>query len=780
MSISLITATSLTACFDGSDNNNDSSVTPTPTPTPTPSPMVESNFTRVSSFLVCSQLDETCNTDDETAAEIVAASTDGETLIYSNSPNESLGFVDISDVNNPVGLGELDLEGEPTSVSVFEDYAVVALNTSENFVTVSGILVVVDIATQSVVAQYPLNGQPDSIAVSPSGQYLAVVIENERDEDLEETDGAPPQAPAGELVVFDINSDPSTWTQQTVELTGLNALFPTDPEPEYVDINEDDIAVVTLQENNHIVLVDLATKTITADFSAGTVDLVNIDTTEEDPAVISLTESDSDIPREPDGVTWISTSHFVTADEGDLDGGSRGFTIYDTEGNIVFTSGNSLDHLAVRYGHYPDGRSGNKGNEPENAEFAYYDNTPYLFVNSERSSLVFVYDVTDPTAPTLKQTLPAAAGPEGSLAIPSRNLLIAASEVDDRGDKLRSVLNIYQLEEDAPSAYPTLESVDVNGLPIAWGALSGLAASASDADVLYSIEDSFYASNRIFTINTSTQPAQITAATPILDSNGVFASLTAADLAEDDTARNTTFDLIDLEAMINDDDTVNIDPEGIAVASDGGFWIASEGSGTIDDAEDRPINSLNFIFKTDAQGVIENVFTLPEAINDIQVRFGFEGVTEYDSEVYVAFQRAWGGEDEPRIGILNPTTGEWRFVFYPLDERESQNGGWVGLSDIVSIGNGEMLVLERDNQGGPDAAIKRIYSIDVTNAEEGDTLEKTLVRDLMTDLAAPGGLIYEKVEGLTVDGNGNAYIVNDNDGVDDNSGEVQLINLGTL
>ena len=48
-------------------------------------------------------------------------------------------------------------------------------------------------------------------------------------------------------------------------------------------------------------------------------------------------------------------------------------------------------------------------------------------------------------------------------------------------------------------------------------------------------------------------------------------------------------------------------------------------------------------------------------------------------------------------------------VFYPLDDVESQYGGWVGLSDITNVGEGEYLVLERDNQGGPDAAIKRIY-----------------------------------------------------------------------
>ena len=213
------------------------------------------------------------------------------------------------------------------------------------------------------------------------------------------------------------------------------------------------------------------------------------------------------------------------------------------------------------------------------------------------------------------------------------------------------------------------------------------------------------------------------------------------------------------------------------------FGFASEGAGTLTDTEDRPLEKLNFIFKTDAQGVIEDVITLPEAVNDLQIRFGFEGIAEYDGKAYVAFQRAWEGEDNPRIGIYDVADESWSFVFYELDPRESQDGGWVGLSDITSLGGGQFLILERDNKGGPDAAIKRLYLVDVDSEAAGDTItaaEKTLVRDLMADLAAPGGLTYEKIEGLAVLPNGDVYIVNDNDGVDDNSGETQLINLGDI
>ncbi|ARU54965.1 alkaline phosphatase-like protein [Oleiphilus messinensis] len=753
----------LTACNDDDDNN-------------------DTYFNRVSTFPICQQIDSNCNTDETTVAEIVAASSDGMTLIYTDSQLENLGFVDISDPANPKPMGTVALSGEPTSVAVNGDYALAAINTSENFVNVSGELAVINVPGQNLVTTIQLGGQPDSIAVSPDKSYAVVVIENERDEDLGE--GIPPQMPAGGLIIIDMQGEPGQWTTRSVDMTGLAAKFPEDPEPEYVDINADNVAVITLQENNHIVLVNLVDGSIVNHFSAGTVNLTQIDTTEEDPALISLTETQNNIPREPDGVTWLSTELFATADEGDMDGGSRGFTIFNTAGEVVYAPGNALEHVVVSHGHYPDARSGNKGNEPENVDFGKFGGKDYLFVASERSSVVFVYDIDNASQAQLKQVLPASVAPEGLLALPSRNLLIAASEEDARGDKIRSALNIYQYNGSTP-AYPTIKSTNrADGTPIPWSALSGLAADPNDNNVVYSIQDSFYQQSRIFKLDVSQKPAMLVEDIVLKDVNDVLASLSVvqlddAQVAADDDTRVSVFDEADLAAMINSDKTVNLDPEGIAVASDGGFWVASEGSGTMGETN-RPINSLNMILKTSAAGTIERVITLPEAVNAVQLRFGFEGVTEADGKVYVAFQRAWNGEDNARIGIFDLASSTWSFLFYPLDPRESQAGGWVGLSDLTALGNGEFLVLERDNQGGPDAAIKRLYRINLSDLNDGDVISKTLVDDLMDNLAAAGGHIPEKIEGAAVLGNGDVLIVNDNDGVDDSSGETQLINLGNI
>lgn len=187
---------------------------------------------------------------------------------------------------------------------------------------------------------------------------------------------------------------------------------------------------------------------------------------------------------------------------------------------------------------------------------------------------------------------------------------------------------------------------------------------------------------------------------------------------------------------------------------------------------------MNMVIKTDAYGTIEQVFTLPDDINARQIRFGFEGIAESGGKVYVAFQRPGTGEDHPRIGVLDPADGRWTFYFYPLEEVASPNGGWVGLSDLTALGNGEFLVIERDNQAGPDAAIKRLYTFAVEDLAESEIIRKTLVRDLMDDLRQPEGLILEKIEGSAVTRDGTLYVMNDNDGIDDSNGETQLLNLG--
>ena len=91
LAASLALSTLLVACGGGSD---DAPAVPSVAASVSDTTQF---FNRVATFAVCEQLGSSCEAREETAAEIVAASTDGMTLIYTNSPKDEVGFVDITD-----------------------------------------------------------------------------------------------------------------------------------------------------------------------------------------------------------------------------------------------------------------------------------------------------------------------------------------------------------------------------------------------------------------------------------------------------------------------------------------------------------------------------------------------------------------------------------------------------------------------------------------------------------------------------------------------------------
>lgn len=158
----------------------------------------------------------------------------------------------------------------------------------------------------------------------------------------------------------------------------------------------------------------------------------------------------------------------ITNANGDTDGdmdldvlyayGARSFTIWDADGNLVWDSGDDLEKriasiLPANFNannddNEIDARSDDKGPEPEAIEIGVIGATTYAFVGVERVGGVFVYDITNPVAPSYvtyfndrnfdaDPTTRAAGnlGPEGLDFIPAAesptgaNLLAVASEV---------------------------------------------------------------------------------------------------------------------------------------------------------------------------------------------------------------------------------------------------------------------------------------------------------------------------------------------------------------
>ncbi|MCX8293053.1 esterase-like activity of phytase family protein [Phyllobacterium sp. 0TCS1.6A] len=700
-------------------------------------------FNRIASFPVIDNLPESADRSKPTSAEIITASEDGMTLVYSDSPNEAIGFVDITDAAHPKPGGQHKVDGEPTSVAIVGGNIFAAINTSKDKANPSGKLEIIDLASKKSVLSCDLGGQPDSVAISPDKSFAAIAIENERDE--EQNEGALPQLPSGNLKIFALKDGlPDCAAAKTVDLTGIAEIAPEDAEPEFVSINAGNQIAVTLQENNHIAIVDAASGKIASHFSAGAVDLDGIDTGKD--GALRFDGSIKGALREPDAVKWLDEERLVTANEGDYKGGSRSFTIFTKDGKVAYESGASLEHRIAAAGHYPDKRN-KKGVELEGAEVGRFGETNYLFVASERASIVGVYKDTK-AEPEFVQLLPSGVGPEGILAIPSRNLLVTANETDlveDGG--ARAHVMVYELKEQAPN-YPQIVSEATGDVPLGWGALSGLSADAEKPGRLHAVADSFYsAAPTIFTIEADRSPARITQALPVTRGGAAAQKL---------------------------------DLEGITTDGDGGYWLANEG----DAAKLVPHAILN----VNAKGEIKQEIALPAELLAHQTRFGLEGITRVgegdDAVLWMAIQREWSDDEKGFTKLLRYDIKDksWSAVAYPLDKTDA---GWVGLSEITAH-DGQLYLIERDNQIGGKAANKRLYRValeelkPVKLGEKLPVAKKALAHDFLGDLKGTNGYVAEKLEGFAIDADGNGFAVTDNDGVDDSSGETLFFNIGKV
>ena len=698
----------------------------------------ENNFNRIASFPTYQNIPAGEDRNKETSAEIIDVTADGMTLIYTDSPLNAVGLIDIKNPNKPAPLGNIKVDGEPTSVVVIGKTAYVGVNTSKSYTNPSGKLAVIDIDSRSIKMTCDIGGQPDSLAAARDGSFISIAVENERDEDLNK--GEIPQLPAGNLVMFNVaNNTADCSSKKVVSLIGLAEIGSDDPEPEFVDINSRGETVITMQENNHIAIVDRKGQVI-SHFSAGTVDLYNIDATDERGALI-FNETQKGRLREPDAVKWLDDDHIAIANEGDYHGGSRGWTIFDKSGRVVYESNTSFEQEIIKIGHYPDKRSDAKGVEPESVTTGVFNNTPFVFIGAERASVVGVYDVRNIKQPILRQLLPSGVGPEGYVTIPKRNLLVSANEkdlIEDGG--ARSHVMIYEYQN-KPAVYPHLTSAGMKDLT-GWGAISGMVAD--DNGMIYAVNDSFYGYQpTIFKIDPKTKPARIV-----------------------DVIRVTR----------KGRPAQKLDMEGITLDGKGGFWIASEGR------TDRLVPHA--LYNVNAKGEIKKEIAFPAELLAVEKRFGSEGVTRIGDVLWIAIQREWKDDPKNHVKLVayNIKEKTWGAVLYPKAEPKK---GWVGLSEITAHGD-QVYVIERDNQIGEAAVTKKVYRVSVDQlkptklGEQLPVVKKELVRDLIPDLKSTGGYVLDKVEGFAITKDGTAYVSTDNDGVDDHSGETMFFSIGKL
>ncbi len=175
---------------------------------------------------------------------------------------------------------------------------------------------------------------------------------------------------------------------------------------------------------------------------------------------------------------------------------------------------------------------------------------------------------------------------------------------------------VFERAEGKP-AYPTISAgLTDKGVPLGWGALSGLAADPETAGKLYAVSDSVYGNQpAVYTIDATQTPAKITGKI-VVTRNGNPAQ--------------------------------KLDLEGITPDGKGGFWLASEGN------SEKLVPHA--IYRVDEKGEIKQEIPFPAELLPNETRFGLEGITTIgegdDLTLVAAVQREWKDDPKGQVKLL--------------------------------------------------------------------------------------------------------------------------------
>ncbi len=290
----------------------------------------------------------------EGAAEITAYDAASKRLFVVNGAN---GTVDVLDLANPAAprkVGSIDVAGlgaGVNSVAVHDGLVALAIQAASK--TDPGVVAFYNAADLRLLNRVTVGALPDMVVFTPDGSKLLVANEGEPN-----SYGLPDSVdPEGSVSIVTVNrgGTPSVATAdfrgyngleaqlraQGVRIYGPGANAARDIEPEYIAISEDGAtAWVTLQENNAVAVVDVATARVTAIKPLGTKDHnlagMGLDASDEDGG--SNTNSGTPLLKIanypvkglflPDAIARYTVggqSYLITANEGDARADWPGF-----------------------------------------------------------------------------------------------------------------------------------------------------------------------------------------------------------------------------------------------------------------------------------------------------------------------------------------------------------------------------------------------------------------------------------------------------------------------
>jgi Choice-of-anchor I domain len=362
------------------------------------------------------------------ASEIVAHDPTTQRLFVVNGRDRRIDVLSIVNPANPVKVGTVDMSpygAVVNSVAFHGGLIAVAVEASPK--TSPGVVVLLD-SGFAVLNVIPVGALPDMVTFSPDGRWVLCANEGEPNTYNNfgsETNG-PSIDPEGSITVIDLSTGVASPTVRTATFTaynsgapagvrifGPNATVAQDLEPEYIAVSDDSsTAWITLQENNALAVVNIASATVTSLIPLGTKDHslpgFGLDASDQDGGIniqpwpiFGMFQPDSIATYRSQGQTYLVTANegearadwpgfrddarlstlkldptvFPNGDilkqtnnlgrltvssidgdidnDGDLDAiysyGGRSFSIWTTSGELVFDSGDQLEQITAAF-----------------------------------------------------------------------------------------------------------------------------------------------------------------------------------------------------------------------------------------------------------------------------------------------------------------------------------------------------------------------------------------------------------------------------------------------
>ena len=471
--------------------------------------------------------------------------TDGENNqinVFDIASGELVQEIDVSFVSDFGGINSVAVREGGIVVAVERDNAENAdgTETAQN-----GVVVRLNL-DGTLIDEIEVGNKPDQISYSKDGTQIFVANEGELQDDLDPASSISIiNTATGVVENFDFTQFDSQVDE--LRAAGVRIVEGTLPsvdfEPEYISEGPDGRLYVSLQEANALAVFDLEQREFVDIIPLGAVDHsiegFGIDPSDRDDEidietipVFGLRQPDAITTTEINGQTFILTANeganreederirdvvldesFGTPEEiealqeneglgrlqvstidGDLDGdgdldqlfafGSRSFTIFDTDGNVVFESGDDFEQIiaAVRppnafnnddFGEDPsddpnevdENRSDNGGSEPETIAVGQIGDVTLAFIGLERDNGIMIYDISDPANSTFVDYIDATADgnfrPEIITFIPAEDSVngLAQISVSFEGSGTTAIYNL----ELGSEINGTFRSEEING-----------------------------------------------------------------------------------------------------------------------------------------------------------------------------------------------------------------------------------------------------------------------------------------------------------------------------